>query len=691
MNLKPLLIIGFMQVLPFPIYSQEARETKKEVFSADTEQKTELVLHFRFDRSLVDYGYRDNHRVLAAMHEIFADSLCVSRIDSVCIQAFSSPEGNVTYNRRLALQRAQAVKGYLVWKYPGLNQYRIRTSAQAESWDALRDVALNDTLLPCRDEILQILALNTSESRKEALLKKLNVGIPYRHINQWILPALRNASICTVYMRPLKHVQQGSRLVADVQGNNGKEYQKADGTEITDNTEVVNGVRVEKGNDTNANGTETVNGVRVEKGNVANANGTEVINGVRVAKGNDTNANGTEVINGVRVEKGNDTNTDGTETVSDVRVTEGYVANANGTEVINGVRVEKGNDTNANGTEIINGVRVTKGNTTNANGTETVNGVRVAKGNDTNANGTEVINGVRVTKGNIANANGTETVSGVRVTEGNVANANGTEVINGVRVAKGNVTNANGTKTVNGVNIAKDNDTNANGTEVINGVRVAKGNTTNANGTELTDNTEIIGSTKVTGNTPTKGSANAVTPGKSRRHPLFAVKTNLLFDAALMPNIELEVPIGKRWSLNGEYMFPWWLINDDRYCLQILMGGLEVRYWPGRRSGRDVLTGHFLGLYAGGGKYDLQWDKNGYQGEFFIAAGVSYGYAHSIARNLRLEYNIGIGMLRTDYRHYHSRDNHQTLLWQENGEYTWLGPTKLKISLVWLITGKNKK
>lgn len=463
MNLKPLLIIGFMQVLPFPIYPQEARETKKEVFSADTEQKTELVLHFRFDRSMVDYGYRDNNRILAAMHKIFADSLCVSRIDSVCIQAFSSPEGDADYNRRLALRRAQAVKGYLVWKYPGLNQYRIRTSAQAESWDALRDVALNDTLLPCRDEILQILKLNTGEKRKEALLKKLNTGIPYRHISQWILPELRNASICTVYMRPLRHAQQGSRLVADAQGNNGKEYQKADGTEITDDTEVVNGVRVEKGNDTNANGTE------------------------------------------------------------------------------------------------------------------------------------------------------------------------------------------------------------------------------------LTDNTAITGSTQVTGNAQTTGSANAIAPGKSRRRPLFAVKTNLLFDAALMPNIELEVPIGKRWSLNGEYMFPWWLINDDRYCLQILMGGLEVRYRPGKRSGRDVLTGHFIGLYAGGGKYDLQWYKNGYQGEFFIAAGVSYGYAHSIARNLRLEYNIGIGMLRTDYRHYHSRDNHRTLLWQENGEYTWLGPTKLKISLVWLITGKNKK
>lgn len=178
------------------------------------------------------------------------------------------------------------------------------------------------------------------------------------------------------------------------------------------------------------------------------------------------------------------------------------------------------------------------------------------------------------------------------------------------------------------------------------------------------------------------------------KRPLLALKTNLLFDIALMPNIEVEVPIKNRWSLNGELMFPWWLFSGDKYCLQILMGGLEGRYWLGSRQSREnreVLTGHFLGLYAGGGKYDLQWDRNGYQGEFFIAAGISYGYAHQIARNLRLEYNIGIGLLRTNYRHYHARDNYQTLLWQENGRYTWLGPTKAKISLVWLLGRKAKK
>lgn len=175
----------------------------------------------------------------------------------------------------------------------------------------------------------------------------------------------------------------------------------------------------------------------------------------------------------------------------------------------------------------------------------------------------------------------------------------------------------------------------------------------------------------------------------SARRPLFALKTNLLFDLALMPNVEIEVPIRQHWSLDGELMFPWWLFEGDKYCLQILMGGLEGRYWLGNRTGRDVLTGHFLGLYAGGGKYDLQWQEDGYQGEFFIAAGISYGYARKIARNLRLEFNIGIGVLRTDYRHYHANDNYQTLLWQENGNYTWFGPTKAKISLVWLL-GRKK-
>lgn len=171
------------------------------------------------------------------------------------------------------------------------------------------------------------------------------------------------------------------------------------------------------------------------------------------------------------------------------------------------------------------------------------------------------------------------------------------------------------------------------------------------------------------------------------RRPLFAVKTNLLFDLASMLNVELEVPIGKRWSVAGEWIFPWWLWEKKQHCLQVLSGNLEGRYWFGNRSQHKVLTGWFGGLYAGGGLYDLEWDKNGYQGEFFIAMGVSAGYAHPIGRNLRMEYSLGIGYMKTDYRKYDAqfgKDEQWHLIRRENGSFSWFGPTRAKVSLVWV-------
>ena len=390
-----------------------------------------MVLYFRFDKAVVDKGYMDNDRNIRHLEEILSDRSLTGRIDSINILSFASPDGDRKYNERLAEQRSTAVKGYLVWKYPHLDQYRIHPRPKGENWKELRRLIAGDKSLPNREEVMQIIDRNPDSDRCKALLRKLDGGTSYRYIQTRLLRYLRNAAVCMVWVRPdsLPALPQPARPNRDRQ----------------------------------------------------------------------------------------QTDTATTSTVS-----------------------------------------------------------------------------------------------------------------------------------------------------------------------------------HTTGNNTLPLFPQGTPAAASCHRPLFAVKTNLLFDAALMPNIEIEVPIGStnRWSVNGEYMFPWWLLDGDKYSLQILTGGLEGRYWLGSRENRmnrKVLTGHFLGLYAGGGKYDLQWKENGYQGEFFIAAGISYGYAHEIARNLRLEYNIGIGLLRTDYRHYHARDNYRTLLWQENGKYTWFGPPKVKISLVWLLNRKVKK
>ncbi len=182
-----------------------------------------------------------------------------------------------------------------------------------------------------------------------------------------------------------------------------------------------------------------------------------------------------------------------------------------------------------------------------------------------------------------------------------------------------------------------------------------------------------------------------VTPAPEREPFVFAIKTNLLYDVALSPNLELEIPIGDRFSISAEYIFPWWSNNKSNYTQRANIGHAAITYWLGDREGREKLTGWNIGLFGGYGHYDLQiFDPKGIQGEL-INTGISVGYAHSIAKNLHLHYQLGFGYMSSDYRDY-------TKMWDtrfgdvkvfdypwEVKRQTWVGPTQAEISLVWMI------
>ncbi len=173
-----------------------------------------------------------------------------------------------------------------------------------------------------------------------------------------------------------------------------------------------------------------------------------------------------------------------------------------------------------------------------------------------------------------------------------------------------------------------------------------------------------------------------------------AVKSNLLYDLATAVNLELEFPLGDRFSLALEDDFPWWNWgpNGKKYCFQIWNMGVEPRWWFIRDERRDYLTGHFLGVYGMSGKYDLQWDTRFcWQGEFW-SAGLSYGYALPLCRWANMEFSLSLGYLRSDYRHYQPDEDYKHLYrdHQNTGKVTWIGPTKAKISLV-IPLGKDSR
>ena len=165
---------------------------------------------------------------------------------------------------------------------------------------------------------------------------------------------------------------------------------------------------------------------------------------------------------------------------------------------------------------------------------------------------------------------------------------------------------------------------------------------------------------------------------------MLAVKTNLLYDAVTALNVEVEVPIGNHFSVMVEDVFPWWE-KDNKYCLHLLELGAEGRYWfNDNKYYSQKLKGHFVGAYIMSGKYDFQWDRDlCYQGEFW-SAGLTYGYSKQISKLFNLELSASVGYLSTAYRHYYPSDDYEMLIRDKYkaGRTGYLGPTKLKISLV---------
>lgn len=174
----------------------------------------------------------------------------------------------------------------------------------------------------------------------------------------------------------------------------------------------------------------------------------------------------------------------------------------------------------------------------------------------------------------------------------------------------------------------------------------------------------------------------------------FAIKTNLLYDAATAVNIGIEAPIGNRWSVAFDWVSPWWSDYDNQLYFQLMQGTLEGRYWFGNRDEKLQLTGWFAGLMAGGGVYDFMTSKyDGLQGEY-STCGVIAGYAHTINKSgtLRLEYELGFGWLQTEYVKYWWDDFDYTLVAPSPQSWVtqWVGPVKAQVSLVYMLKLRSK-
>ena len=173
------------------------------------------------------------------------------------------------------------------------------------------------------------------------------------------------------------------------------------------------------------------------------------------------------------------------------------------------------------------------------------------------------------------------------------------------------------------------------------------------------------------------------------------LKTNLLYDALLVPNIGAEFHLGRNFTVGANLHFAWW--NTDSWFWRTYGAELAVRKYFGSAANMKPMTGHHLGIYGQALTYDfLAFGKTGYMsgnpsenlfGRASWAVGIEYGYSLPITRRLNLDFVIGLGYQGGKYNEYEFQDD--CYVWKALKNRRFFGPTKAEVTLVWLLGKDN--
>lgn len=157
---------------------------------------------------------------------------------------------------------------------------------------------------------------------------------------------------------------------------------------------------------------------------------------------------------------------------------------------------------------------------------------------------------------------------------------------------------------------------------------------------------------------------------------LLALKTDVLMDAVMTPNLNIELVTGGKTSINatvfGNYK-PW---SKDMKMIGVMP---ELRYWFNGRP----LTREFIGLSALGVSYDITWGSERYDGDA-CGVGLTFGYAFYLARHWTLECHAGLGAVYYTHTHSYVKDHYVQQNVHNAHGYS-LIPYKVGISFVYIL------
>lgn len=170
------------------------------------------------------------------------------------------------------------------------------------------------------------------------------------------------------------------------------------------------------------------------------------------------------------------------------------------------------------------------------------------------------------------------------------------------------------------------------------------------------------------------------------KYPVFALKTNVLYDATSTLNLGVEFRLDAKKTLTIPVNYNPWIFSGNRR-LKHLYVQPELRFWT-----CEVFNGFYWGLHAHAGQYNVggiklpfnmfpALESHRYQGHFY-GAGLGLGYQWIINNRWNIELGIGAGYTRLEYDKYTCGRCGEKI--KTDGR-NYLGPDRIAVSLIYII------
>ena len=152
----------------------------------------ELHIDQKLNETLI---YAEDEAKRIRLDSLFSDKPVLRGCDSIVIYSSTSPEGNAAFNRKLSRERGNTLKNYILSNYPGISEEKVYVRMSDNSWSVFRRMVSDDTGMPGRESVLQIIDSHRSESDKVRAILASAAG---SYVRRQLFPYLRSAQ-CIIW------------------------------------------------------------------------------------------------------------------------------------------------------------------------------------------------------------------------------------------------------------------------------------------------------------------------------------------------------------------------------------------------------------------------------------------------------------------------------------------------------------